>query len=147
MHLHGGQLGENLWHVFQLRPVELHIGPGADVRVALVVMTRDLGQLAYLGGGEQAIGHGNAQHGRVALDVQAILQTQRAEFFISEFAGQEAAGLVAELPDPILDDVLVVLIVNVHKCPVFRLSTAFARTAAHPIREGGTIPARGYAQK
>src|SRR5690606_28753330 len=107
-------------------------------------MTCDLGKLAYLGGGQQPVRHGYAQHRRVALDVQAILQTQRAEFFISEFASQEAASLVAELPDPILDDVLVVLIVNVHKCPVFRLSTAFARTAAHPFREGGTIPASGY---
>ncbi len=121
MHLHRGQFGENLGYVFQLGPVELHVGTGTDMGIALVVATSDLCQLAHLRRGKQAIWHGNAQHGRVALDVQAILQAQRAEFLISEFTGQEAAGLVAELPDPILDDVLVVLVVNVHKCPVFRL--------------------------
>ncbi len=52
VHLHGGQLGKNFRHVFQLGPIELHVGPGTDVRVSLVVMTCDLGQLAYLGGGQ-----------------------------------------------------------------------------------------------
>ncbi len=121
VHLHGGQLGEDLGYVFQFRPIELHVGPGADMGITLVVATGDLGQLAHLRRGKQTVRHGDAQHRRIALDVQAVLQAQWAELLISEFASQEAAGLVAELPDPILDDVLVVLIVNVHKCPVFRL--------------------------
>jgi hypothetical protein len=44
----------------------------------------------------------------VALDVQAVLQAQRAELFVGQLAGQVAAGLVAKLGDAFVDDSLVV---------------------------------------
>ncbi|MNM75095.1 hypothetical protein D3C81_868670 [compost metagenome] len=50
----------------------------------------------------------------MALDVEAVLQAQRAEFLFGQFAGEEAAGLVAELRDALLDDPLIVLVVYVH---------------------------------
>ncbi|MCY1351036.1 hypothetical protein D9M69_372880 [compost metagenome] len=114
VHLHGGQLSEDVRHVFQFRPVELHVLAGADVRVALVVVAGDLRQLAHLARGQQAIGHGDAQHGRVTLDVQAVLQAQRAEFLTGQFACQVTAGLVAELLDAVFHDPLIVFVVNVH---------------------------------
>src|SRR5690606_24638002 len=98
--------------------------------VALVVVAGDVGQHAHLRGGHQTIGHRDAQHGRVALDVQAVLQAQRAEFFFLQLTGQIATGLVAELPDALLDDVLIVLVVNVHKGPVNGLLPGRARSRA-----------------
>ncbi|MCY1511557.1 hypothetical protein D9M68_459850 [compost metagenome] len=135
VHLHGGQLGEDFRHVFQFRPVVLDVLAGADVGVALVVVASDLGQLAHLDGREQAVGHGDAQHGREALDVQAVLQAQRAEFLTRKRALQIAAGLIAELLDAVLDDPLIVLVVYVHICPVLRLLTA--ETRARPRTPGG----------
>ncbi len=131
VHLHGGQLGEDFRHVFQLRPVELHVLPGADVGVALVVVAGDLRQLAQLARGEQAIGNGDAQHRGIALDIETVLQAQRAELLTGQFTRQVTAGLVAELLDAVLDDPLVVLVVYVHEyscCQAMRLT---ALTSAH----------------
>ncbi|MNZ67303.1 hypothetical protein D3C78_855470 [compost metagenome] len=114
VHLHGGQLGENFRYVFQFRPVELHVLTGTDVRIALVVVAGDLRQLAHLARGQQAIRHGDTQHRREALDIQAVLQAQRAEFLAGQFACQVTAGLVAELLDAVLYDPLIVFVVYVH---------------------------------
>ncbi|MNF79720.1 hypothetical protein D3C84_619430 [compost metagenome] len=148
VHLHGGQLGEDFRHVFQLRPVVLDVLAGADVGVALVVVASDLSQLAHLDGREQAVGHGDAQHGRVALNVQAVLQAQRAEFLTRKRAFQIAACLIAELLDAVLDDPLIVLVVYVHEMSCSQAAYSFsARTAAHSPRSRRKIPVRGYAQK
>ncbi len=88
--------------------------------VALVVVASDLRQLAHLFGVQQAIGYGDAQHGRIALDIETVLQAQRAVFLTAELSGQEAAGLVAKLGDTFFDDPLIVLIVNVHGHPAVR---------------------------
>ncbi|MNN02795.1 hypothetical protein D3C81_1154650 [compost metagenome] len=114
MHLHGGQFGEDFRYVFQFRPVELHVLAGTDVGIALVVVAGDLRQLAHLARGQQAIGHGDTQHRCVALDVQAVLQAQRAEFFAGQLACQVTAGLVAELLDAVLYDPLIVFVIYVH---------------------------------
>nr|GFA29209.1 hypothetical protein [Tanacetum cinerariifolium] len=124
VHLHGGQLGENVGNVFKRRPVELHVLAGADVCVAFVVVAGNLGQHAGLTRGELAVGHSHAQHRGEALDVEAVLQAKRAELFFAELAGQIAAGLVAELLDAVLDDPLIVLVVYVHGGPVLRRFTA-----------------------
>ncbi|MCY1384775.1 hypothetical protein D9M69_730730 [compost metagenome] len=101
--------------------------------IALVVVTGDLGNHPHLFGGHQAVGHGNPQHGRKALNVQAILQAQRAKFFATELASQVTAGLITELLNAVLDDLLIVLVVYVHEGSCFQAAYSnSARTAAHP---------------
>ncbi|MCY1187697.1 hypothetical protein D9M73_287090 [compost metagenome] len=70
------------------------------------------------------------------MDVKAVLQAQRAEFFFAQLTGQVAAGLITELLDAVLDDPLIVLVVYVHKSPVSGMQL-FARTAAHSGTEPG----------
>lgn len=127
VHLHGSQFAENGRHIFQFRPVELHVLAGTDVGVAFVVVAGNLGHHPHLGGGQQAVGHSDAQHWRKTLDVKAVLQAQRAEFFARQFTGQVAAGLVGELLDAVLDDLLVVLVVYVHEVSCFQAATAVLR--------------------
>lgn len=136
VHLHGGQLGEDVRDVFQRRPVELYVLAGGDVGIALVVVAGDLGQGADLAGVQLAVRHGDTQHWCETLDVKAVLQAQRAEFFFAQFPGQVAAGLITELLDAVLDDPLIVLVVYVHKSPVSGMQL-FARTAAHSASEPG----------
>ncbi|MNT76759.1 hypothetical protein D3C72_2158050 [compost metagenome] len=103
MHLDRGQFGQDVRHVFQLGPVELDVLAGAEVAVAAVPFARDVGQGAQLAGGQQAIRNGDAQHGRVTLYVQAVLQAQDAEIIFGKLAVEEAARLVGELRDTLFD--------------------------------------------
>ncbi|MNJ76423.1 hypothetical protein D3C77_737000 [compost metagenome] len=48
--------------------------------VAAVPFAGDMRQRAQLARRQDAVGDRDAQHGRVALDVQAVLQAQNAEF-------------------------------------------------------------------
>ena len=54
-----------------------------DLGLGLVVFAGDLGQHAQLAAGQLAVGHRDAQHRRVALDVPAVLQAQRAELVVA----------------------------------------------------------------
>ena len=135
VHLHGGQLCQDVRNVLECRPVVLDVLAGTDVGVALVVVTGDLRQYADLACVQLAIGHCDTQHGRKTLDIQAVLQAQRAEFFFAQLTGQVAAGLIPELLDAVLDDPLVVLVVYVHISPVSGCRQLFARTAAHSASE------------
>jgi hypothetical protein len=74
-----------------------------------------MGQFAELVAAEQAVGNGDAQHGRKPLYVQAVLQPQWQEFRFGQFAGEKTLGLAPELGYPLIDDSLVVLVVNVHQ--------------------------------
>src|SRR5690606_19982993 len=56
-------------------------------------------QHAQLARREQAIGHGHAQHRRMALDVQPVAQPQRTELILRQAAIEETPRLVAELAD------------------------------------------------
>jgi len=47
----------------------------------------------------------------VALDIEAILQAQRAELVFGEFAGKVAPGLVAELGDALGDQAMINFVV------------------------------------
>ena len=134
VHLHFGQVRENIGHVFQRRPVELYVLAGTEVGVALVVFAGNKGQLAHLLGGDQAVRNGDTQHGRVTLYIQAVLQAQRQEFGVGQLAGQIAAGLVAELGYTFLDDPLVILVVDIHSdnLSVVRLGSA-KKTQLYPI--------------
>ncbi len=59
-------------------------------------------------------GNRDAQHRRVALDVQPVAQAQGLELVLGELAREEAARLVAELRDALVDDRLVDGVVAVH---------------------------------
>ncbi|MCY1172862.1 hypothetical protein D9M73_130060 [compost metagenome] len=121
VHLHGGQFSENVRNVFHGRPVELHVLPGTDVGVALVVVPGDFGHHSHLPRSQLAVRHRDSQHGRETLDIKAILQAQGAEFFFAQLACQIASGLITELLDAVLDDPLIVFVVYVHISPVLRL--------------------------
>ncbi len=82
--------------------------------VAAVVLAGDAGQLAQLAAVEHAVGDGDAQHRRVALDVPAVLQAQRAEVVVGELTGQMALQLVAELGRAGVDELAVEIGVGVH---------------------------------
>ena len=64
----------------------------------------------------------------MALDVEAVLQAQRAELVLGQLAGEVAARLVAELGDPFVDDGVVEVVVAVHgadgsEAPIFLKNT------------------------
>ena len=66
-------------------------------RIGLVVLPRNAGQHAQLGAADFAIRHRNAGHGRVALDVPAVLQAQRQQLLIGQLAALPALQLVPKL--------------------------------------------------
>jgi hypothetical protein len=117
VHLHRGELGKDVGHLRELRPVELHVLARRKVSVVAVVALSDVGELAQLARRQQAIGNGNAQHRRIALDVETIPQPQGAELVLGKLAGKEALGLAAELPHALVYQPLIDLVVDVHIKP------------------------------
>ena len=114
MHLHGGQLRQDLGHVLQGRPVELQVLAGTEVAVALVILAGDRGKLAKLGRAEVAVRDRNAQHRRLALNVEAVLEAQRAVFVFAQFASEITVRLIAELGNALIYIALVICVVTVH---------------------------------
>ena len=135
--------GQELHHVgafLQRNPVELHVLAGGEVGVVRgqlrgsnvtnlvlrglrlsqqfgrgrVIVAGDGGQHAQLRAVEFTVRHGHTQHGRVALDVPAVLQTQRAKLVVAQGAGQIAGELVAVLRRARLDKLSVKFGVLVH---------------------------------
>ena len=82
--------------------------------VAAVVRARDVREHAQLLAAQQAVGDGHAQHGGVALHIQAVAQPQLAKLVLGELALQEAAGLVAELVHALLHESVIDGVVAVH---------------------------------
>src|SRR6267143_1381781 len=130
VHLHRRQLRKDVGHALELGPVQLQVLARAEVAVAAVVLVCDLRELSQLLGREQAVGNGDAQHRRVALDVEAVAEAQRAELVLRELAGEETFRLVAELDDALVDELLVDFVVTVHgryndaSLPPIRISIA-----------------------
>ncbi len=114
VHLHGGKFGEDVRHVRKLRPVQLQVLPGREVAEAAVVAARDVGELVQLGSAQQSVRDRDAQHRRMALDVQSVAQAQRAELLLGQLPGEVAARLVAEFRDALIDNCLIQLIVLIH---------------------------------
>lgn len=79
--------------------------------VAAVVPAPDLRQLAQLGGRHHAIGHGDAQHVGVKLEIEAVHQPDRLELLLRQLAGQPALDLFAELLDALGDELPVDLVI------------------------------------
>src|SRR5207244_1514148 len=128
MHLHRGELGEHLGHLLELRPVELQVLARREVAVSAVVLAADVGQLAQLPRRQQPIRNRDAQHRRVALDVQPVAQSQRAELVLRELSGEKALRLAAELSHALVHQALVDLVVAVH-------GTANARSAPYAFKD------------
>ena len=126
VHLDARQLGQDVGHVFEPRPVELDVLARGEVAVASVILPADVRERAQLSRRQQAVRDGDAQHRRVALDVQAVLQAQRPELVLGQLAGEKAPGLVAKLGDALVDEALVEVVVAVH---------------------GARLPARLYSEK
>ena len=84
--------------------------------IAAVVLVGDVGKLAHLQGRQGAIRNGDAQHVGVELEVEAVHQPERLELVLGQLTGQAAGGLVAELRHALGDEIVVELIVAVHRC-------------------------------
>ena len=114
VHLDGRELGEKVGNILELRPVELQVLPRREVAVAAVVLAADAREGAELLRRQHAVGHGNAQHRRVLLNVESVLQPQRPELVLCQVARQEPVRLVAKLGDPFRDNTLIEGVVPIH---------------------------------
>ncbi|MDT4841363.1 hypothetical protein FQZ97_752150 [compost metagenome] len=129
VHLHLGQLLEDVRHLGKLDPVELDVLPGGEVAVAAVVLAGDARQAAQLVRRQGAVGDGHPQHVGVLLQVQAVLQAQRQELLFGELAADTPRHLVAELRDALLHQGAVVVVVVVHAKAPARRAGAFTMGA------------------
>ncbi len=82
---------------------------------AAIELARDARQLAQLRAADLAIGRGDAQHRRVALHVPAVLQPQRTELVVAQFAAQVALELVAELRGTRAHELTVEVGIRIHQ--------------------------------
>jgi hypothetical protein len=88
--------------------------------IALVILARDMRQHAHLPGRDGAVGHGDAQHVGVKLQVQAVHQAQRLELVFGQLAFQAAFDLGLELGGALGDETGVELVIAVHVGGDFR---------------------------
>ena len=84
-------------------------------RRRLVVLAGNACQHTQLAAGDFAVRHGNTQHGRVALDIPAVLQAQRLEFGVGKLARAVTLQLVAVLGRALFDELLIERGVLVHE--------------------------------
>src|SRR5262249_19178988 len=85
-----------------------------EVSVASVILAPDMRELAQLLRGKHSVRNRNAQHRRMLLDIEAVLQPQRAKLVLGQLAGEKAPRLVAELRNSFGDDAMVEGVVAVH---------------------------------
>ena len=121
VHLHFGQIGQNLRALLQFWPVKLNVLACGEVGIAFVVFACNTSQRAHLSRIHLTIRHGNPQHGCITLHVNAVLQAQWQELVFGDFAGEVALHLPLKLDNALIQQLLIVLIVYVHKKPVANL--------------------------
>ena len=114
VHVDGGQAFEDVRHLGQFDPVELHVLARGEVAVATVEIPGDAGQGTQLRRAQGAVGDRHAQHVGVLLQVQAVLQAQGQELFFAQLAGRKTPDLVAKLRHPLQHQGPVVIVVLVH---------------------------------
>ena len=83
-----------------------------------VVLARDVRELAHLRRRQRAVRHVHAQHVRMQLEVQAVHQPQRPELVLGDLAREAALHLAAKLRGALGDELLVELVVSVHRLPL-----------------------------
>ena len=140
MHVHGGEQIHHISRFFNRNPVELDVLTRREVAIArgqldtfagqpslsrdgflenlfarLIVFAGDLRENAKLGRMQLAVGDRHTQHRRIALNVPAILQAQRAKFVFWEAAIEAAFQLIAVLRCSQFDEFFIEIIVGVHK--------------------------------
>ncbi len=74
-------------------------------------------QLAHLLRRQRAVGHGDAQHVGVQLQIETVHQPQRLELVFGQFARQAARHLAGELVHPLADELGVEFVIAVHDRP------------------------------
>jgi hypothetical protein len=74
-----------------------------------------VGQRTQLPRRQQAVGNGDPQHRRMALEIETVHQPQRPKLVVAQLAGQIAPDLAPELGDPLVHKRLIVLVVLVHR--------------------------------
>jgi hypothetical protein len=84
------------------------------VSVAAIEVAGDVRQTTQLGTRQGAVGHGDPQHRRQPLNVQAVAQPQVQELGIRQGAVEIAAGLGAVVLDALCDELAIELVVLVH---------------------------------
>ena len=114
VHVHRGEVGENVRHPFQGGPVELDVLARGEMPVAAVVTRGDRGEHPQLGRGQDAVGDRDPEHRREPLDVEPVHQPQGLELLLVELSGEIACGLLAKVGHPFLDELPVEGVVLVH---------------------------------
>ena len=82
------EIGHGVGKLFELDPVELDVLAGGEMAVAAVVAAPDMGEHAQLVGRQRAVGNRDPHHVGVELQIDAVHQPQRLEFFLGQFARQ-----------------------------------------------------------
>ncbi len=132
VHLHRCEIGEDVGHFGEVRPVELHVLPRAQVAIALVVVARDVREHAQLSRRERSVRHRDSKHRCEPLNVQTVAQTQMQKVGVRQRAVDVALRLVAKLRDAFVDKVLVKFVVPVHggvQCAELRMGANVTKTA------------------
>ena len=79
VHVHRGEVGEDVRHPFQGGPVELDVLAGGEVAVAAVVARGDRGEHPQLRRRQDAVGDRDPEHGSEPLDVEPVHEPQGLE--------------------------------------------------------------------
>ncbi len=123
MHLHRGEMLQDIGNIGQVRPVQLQILAGREVTVAAIVATGHLAQLAQLARAQQSIRDRDAQHRRVPLDIETVTQAYGLELIFGELTGEETPRLVTEFRDTLVHEGLIQVIISVHGGGLYAAAT------------------------
>lgn len=113
MHVRIGQHVQNFRCVFQPDPVELNILAGGEMPVIAVVRAGNMREHAHLLRIKHAVGNGYPQHIRMQLEIQAVHQAKRLEFFFRQSTGQTTFNLIFKLSNALLQERAVNVIISI----------------------------------
>ena len=141
VHVHTCQQVHHIGAFLQRYPVVLQVLAGGEMGIAItqrgcsnatdgvlfglrflkqgvcgaVVFAGNASQHSQLGAAQFAVRHGHPQHGRIALHIPAVLQTQGFELVFTQLTVQAAGELIAKLCGTLFDEAAVEVGVLVHK--------------------------------
>ena len=114
VHVHRGEVGEDVRYPLQGRPVELDVLAGGEVAVAPVVAHGDRGEHPKLLRGEDAVGDRDPEHRCEPLDVEPVHESQGLELRLVELPRQITRGLLSKIGDPLAEELPIEGVVLVH---------------------------------
>ena len=132
MHLDFGELVQHIRNILQRHPVELDVLARREVAKAAVIIARNLGKAPQLHRRELAIRNRDAQHVGMQLQVHAVLQPQRLELVLQQFARQTPRHLPAKLRHALLHDARIKLVISIHARPHARAAGQAQARSARP---------------